>query len=337
MSELAPSDRATLNDAETLESCVGRRPATFHLKSIDHLDEHCLTILAASTFSVLGVAPPGGGLSSVAVGGEPGIVAAIDRNHLALPPVEGLDVADGTPVGLLSFVPGYRETLRVNGRLAEHDGAVTVTVEEAFLHCAKALIRSHLWDAVEPPAMELADGPARLTTPAVAAFLAASPFVTLASCDADGAADVSPKGDPAGLVVQVVDDTTVAIADRPGNGRTDTMHNLLGDDRVSVVAFVPGLDQVVEVRGRGAITDDAGIRAGLAVAGKVPKAAIVVTTDEVRVRRDPAIGAARLWDQSRHVVRPRCRGRRRSGWITSSATRTAGSPPVPPASWSTCG
>ncbi|MFT3855263.1 MAG: pyridoxamine 5'-phosphate oxidase family protein [Ilumatobacteraceae bacterium] len=291
----------TLADADALEDCVGRRPVVFHLKSISFLDEHCRALLAASPFAVVGAVAGDGALRTFAVGGDPGVLAVTGRASLALPTLAGLDLPDGAAVGLLTFVPGYRETLRVNGRL--RTGATpSIEVGEAFLHCAKALIRSGMWKEPASPALPgLAEGTADLSTPGVAAFLEACPFVALSSVDAGDEADVSPKGDPAGFVAQVVDDHTLAIADRPGNGRTDTMHNLVSRDTMGLLAMIPGDERVVEVRGRGAVTADEGVRAGLAVAGKVPKAAIVLSVEHLEVRREPAIAAARLWDTTRHV------------------------------------
>ena len=291
----------TLTSVDALEDRVGARPPVFHLKSIRYLDEHCHTLLAASPFAVIGLAARDGSLCTVAVGGDPGVLAVTGRTELTLPTLDRLDVPDGTAIGVLSFMPGYRETLRVNGRLRTGRRRV-LEVEEAFLHCAKAVIRSGLWDPARPPTLKaVAEDGGELSMPGVAAFFEGCPFVTLASCDDGGAADVSPKGDPAGLLVQVLDDRRLAIADRPGNRRTDTMHNLMTHDALSLLAFIPGDERVIEVRGRGAVTTNEGVRSGLAVNGKVPKAALVLTTEHLEVRREPAIAAAGLWDVSRHV------------------------------------
>lgn len=287
-----------LSDFEALEDRVGERPVTAHLKSIPDLDEHCQALLAASPFAVVGAMAGDGSQRTVAVGGAPGVLAVSGPTTLQVPSVPGLDVPGGAATSLLVFVPGYRETLRINGNLRA-DG--TLDVGEAFLHCAKAIIRSKLWAEAAPPVPPMVEGTAELSTPDVAAFLTAAPFVAVSSCDAGGEADVSPKGDPPGSLVMIVDDHTVAIADRPGNRRTDTMHNIVSNDAVGLLAFVPGSEFVVELRGRGAITDDEAIREALAVNGKVPKAAITITVDHLEVRREQAIAAAGLWDTSRHA------------------------------------
>jgi predicted pyridoxine 5'-phosphate oxidase superfamily flavin-nucleotide-binding protein len=204
----------------------------------------------------------------------------------------------------LALVPGYGETLRVNGRLRlPADGGPHVEVEEAFVHCAKAIIRSKLWDdhGTAPPVAETTTE-RTLDLAGVREVLARAPFLSLFSVDAEGAADVSPKGDPAGFV-HVLDERRIAIPDRPGNLRTDTMHNLLSRPELGILALVPGTSTVMEVRGRAQLTDDLDVREAMAVGGKVPNAAIVVTIDHAEVRDDPAIAAARLWDVDRHVPR----------------------------------
>src|SRR5918912_2428054 len=70
-------------------------------------------------------------------------------------------------------------------------------------------------------------------------WLAASPFCLVATADADGACDVSPKGDPPGFAL-VLDDTTLAIPERPGNRRADGYENVLANPHVGLVFVVPG-------------------------------------------------------------------------------------------------
>lgn len=276
-----------IETVDQLEKVVGGRPKTAMLKSIPVLDEHCAALLAASPIAVVSWVDDDG-VHSTVVGGEPGHARAVSDTALLLaadriPPA-------GAPVGAIVLVPGYGETLRVNGHASTGEGVV-VDVEEAFLHCAKAILRSELWLAA-PGA--LGDDPSWRE------LLAASPFVTLGTVDRSGRADVSPKGDPAGFVV-VLDDDHVLIPDRPGNRRTDTLHNLIDDVRLSLVAFVPGDDRVLELRGTGDITADQNLLAQAAVRDRVPKAGIVLTITDREVRREPGLERGRPWDADRRV------------------------------------
>lgn len=88
------------------------------------------------------------------------------------------------------------------------------------------------------------------------AWLAASRFLLLATSGRDGTCDVSPKGDPAGFV-HVVDDRTVAIPERPGNGRVDGWRNVLENPHVGVILLVPGRNDTLRINGRARLVRDA--------------------------------------------------------------------------------
>lgn len=280
-----------LCDVESLEDVVGSRPLPALLKSIDFLDDHCAQLLARSPFAVLGHSDRDGARRATAVGGAGGFATIEAGDRLRLPVPDG--AAPGAPASTMFLVPGWREALRINGRLDADDPAVLV-VEEAFVHCGKAVIRSGLWGEPGPRSAPATSGPAPLTAE-VRAFLAASPFVVMTSQDAGGAADASPKGDPAGFV-QVLDDATVAIPDRRGNKRTDTWHNIVEDPSVAFLALVPGDDRVLELRGTARLTADEALRHTMAERDKVPDAALVLEVDAAELVDSPALAAARLWD-----------------------------------------
>jgi len=139
-------------------------------KQLDHLDRHCLRFVALSPFVVLASGDRAGMLDASPRGGEPGFVKAPDARTLLIPDAPGnnrLDTLENIlaagRLGLLFLIPGVDETLRVNGRARLGDDAallrlfenekrqpklvIEVKVEDAYLHCAKALMRSKLWSA----------------------------------------------------------------------------------------------------------------------------------------------------------------------------------------------
>lgn len=302
----------SLTSVDQLEGVVGARTSAGELKSIPSLDQHCLDFLSHSPFAMVGFQRDDGSQGSLPVGGDPGASHAVDADHLTLPlPVDRAKqegVVDGAPAGLVALVPGYGETLRVNGRIRLPDTRDTAVldIEEVFLHCAKCMLRSKLWTDPIPErdrdATPTEPVTGDLTTPAISDFLARSPFLTLTTTDASGASDVSPKGDPAGFVA-VLDAHTLAVPDRPGNRRTDTMHNLLERPEIALAAFVPGDDRLLRTSGRARITDDESTRTLMQVNGNVPKAAVVVDVDRAELRTHDALAAARLWDHSRLVAK----------------------------------
>ena len=287
-----------LVDVDGLERAVGTRQLAMMLKSIDHLDRHCDTLLARAAVAVVGYTDRTGGRRVDVIGGEPGFSVAESDKRLGLPVPD--EAVPGAPASTLFLLPGWRETLRINGRFDPH-GAPALVVEEAFVHCGKAVIRSSLWDEPAPRTEPLPDPGQPPFDASVSAFIASSPFVVLASEDGCGRADASPKGDPPGFI-HVVDDTTLAIPDRRGNRRTDTFHNLLEDPELALLALVPGDDRVLELVGTARVTDDESLRSAMAMKGRKPHAALVLDVRTARLTLCPAISAAGLWDRANHVA-----------------------------------
>lgn len=133
-------------------------------------------------------------------------------------------------------------------------------------------------------------------------FVARSPFLCIGTQSADGTADVSPRGDPRGFV-RVLDDHTLVIPDRPGNNRLDTLANILANPAVGLLFLVPGFDDTLRVNGRAVLSRDPALLAPLAVNGRAPTVAIVVTVDEVFLHCAKAFRRSGLWDPAQYQDR----------------------------------
>ncbi len=126
-------------------------------------------------------------------------------------------------------------------------------------------------------------------------FIELSPLVMVGSRGGEDGVDMSPRGGPPGFVA-VLDDRTLAIPDRPGNNKIETMTNLTRDPSVGLMFVIPGIDEVLRLRGRAAISADPAIMARLAGGEGVPKTALVVTVERVFPHCGKAFRRARLWD-----------------------------------------
>ena len=125
-------------------------------------------------------------------------------------------------------------------------------------------------------------------------FMSLSPFLVISTANAQGKADVSPRGDPPGFV-HAIDDKTILIPDRPGNNRLDTMVNIVENPNVACLFFIPGFEDTLRVAGKARITTDAALLAHCTVQGKAPKAGIVVAIDEVFLHCAKALKRSKLW------------------------------------------
>lgn len=130
------------------------------------------------------------------------------------------------------------------------------------------------------------------------AIIAKAPFIVIASADGGGYPDISPKGDPAGFV-QVLDDKTIAIPDRPGNRRVDTFRNLLENPYLALLFFIPGKGETLRVTGECRLVRDAALRAGMAIKDRVPDFAVVMNVERVLIHCPKCVMRSHLWQPER--------------------------------------
>jgi uncharacterized protein len=134
-------------------------------------------------------------------------------------------------------------------------------------------------------------------------FIALSPFLLIGSTNAAGDVDVSPRGDPAGFV-QVLDEKTLVIPDRPGNRRIDTLRNILQQPHVGLLFLIPGQGETLRVNGRACIIRDSAVLERFVVEGKQPLLAIAVEVDECFLHCSKSIRRAKLWEQESRKTLP---------------------------------
>lgn len=135
--------------------------------------------------------------------------------------------------------------------------------------------------------------------PEYAAFIAASPFVALATAGPEGL-DCSPRGDLAGFV-RVHDARTLMLPDRHGNNRVDSLRNVVRDGRVGLLFLVPGSGTTLRVNGRAHLSVDPELRASFAVEGKAPRSVMVIAVEAVYFQCARAIVRSGLWKQESQV------------------------------------
>jgi hypothetical protein len=125
-------------------------------------------------------------------------------------------------------------------------------------------------------------------------FISRSPFLCIGTSAADGKADVSPRGDPPGFV-QVLDDNTIFIPDRPGNNRLDTMSNIVANPDVGLLFLIPGFEDALRVNGKATLVKDEKILERCAVNRKVPTMGIMVEINEAYLHCAKAVRRSKLW------------------------------------------
>ena len=125
-------------------------------------------------------------------------------------------------------------------------------------------------------------------------LIEAAPFCSIASIGEEGM-DCSPRGDGPGFV-HILDDRTIAIADRRGNNRLDTLRNIVSDPRVALLFLIPGWNEALRINGRAYVSNDPDLLKSFDVNGKSPATAIVIEIDSMYFQCARAIKRAKLWD-----------------------------------------
>lgn len=126
------------------------------------------------------------------------------------------------------------------------------------------------------------------------AFIRRSPFLCIGTQNLDGRADVSPRGDPVGFV-QILDQHTLAIPDRPGNNRLDTLVNIIANPSVGLLFIIPGFDDTLRVNGQATLVNDPEILKRMSINDRIPKLALVVKVTEAFLHCAKAFRRSHLW------------------------------------------
>lgn len=126
-------------------------------------------------------------------------------------------------------------------------------------------------------------------------WLAVSPYCVIATADAEGNCDASPKGDPGGIV-HVLDDTTIAVPERKGNRRVDGYRNVLSNPHVGLLSIVPGRRETLRINGRARVVSDAPFFDDMVVKGHKPILALVVAIETIFFHCGKASMRSEIWN-----------------------------------------
>lgn len=133
------------------------------------------------------------------------------------------------------------------------------------------------------------------------AFIEAAPFVVLATAGPEGL-DTSPRGDPA-PVAKVIDRKTLAIPDRRGNNRLDSLRNIVRDDRVALIFLIPGIGETIRVNGRARISVAPDLLERFAMGEKPPRSVVLITAERVYFQCQKALVRSAIWSPETQIPR----------------------------------
>lgn len=126
-------------------------------------------------------------------------------------------------------------------------------------------------------------------------YIARAPFAVLATADEDGAPEISPRGDPAGFI-EILDDRHLALPERPGNRRADTLHRLIRNPRVALLFLVPGWGETLRVYGTAKLVRDESLTERYKINNRAPKLVIVIEIGKVMIHCPKCVMRSHLWE-----------------------------------------
>lgn len=302
-------------------------------KKVSAIEPHSYNFIKHSPFVAITTRQPDGTAANVARAAQPGFIQIVDSKTLLLPDYPanrvgalGKNLEANPFIGLLFIIPGIKETVRLNGRARllrdetsltsvsanlpglegeKPEAIIAVDIEELFLHCPKAFVRSRLWDAGTwrtDFSLEDSSVSSNLTEidNTARSFIEAAPFLMLGTMQTDGKADISPRGDPPGFV-KVLNSKTLLIPDRPGNRLADNYNNILSNPYAGLLFLIPGVNAALRVSGKAQLTNDPALLALLTVQEKTPQIAIWLEVSEVSLEYPQAFERAQLWNEAAQV------------------------------------
>lgn len=278
-----------INSIAALEARIGMTPGPRDLKVIDFLDAHAISWISLSPCAFISLASKGSPKVRVLISGGPGGYVETEPTRLHIP-VDAVDhpewIAVGDGWGSLFVIPSQRESLRVNGTVSSVSGRfVTIEISECYLHCAKAFMRSKLWE-------EYADQPSPLASEAE--FCAQARFMLVATSDDRLNADLSPKGDPAGKLL-CLENSFAWYPDRPGNRRVDGFRNILSNPELELVGLIAGSSQILRIAGKAVLFSDHPMKDFFEVEKKAPHVMAQIQIESIALEESPTLEKANLW------------------------------------------
>jgi predicted pyridoxine 5'-phosphate oxidase superfamily flavin-nucleotide-binding protein len=278
-----------INSIAALEARIGMTPGPRDLKVIDFLDAHAISWISQSPCMFISLASKDSQRVRVLISGGPAGYVETEPMKLHIP-LDAVDhpewIAVGDGWGSLFIIPSQRESLRVNGTVSSVSSKfVTIEISECYLHCAKAFMRSRLWEEYTNQQSPIASE---------AEFCTQARFMLVATSDYRLNADLSPKGDPAGKLL-CLENGFAWYPDRPGNRRVDGFRNILSKPEIELVGLIAGSSQILRITGTAMLFSDHPMKDFFEVEKKAPHVMAKIQIESMALEDSPTLKKANLW------------------------------------------
>lgn len=220
---------------------------------------------------------------------------------------QGLELGlneEGSYISLYFLVPGIGHGLRVNGFINQ---AHELKINNVYLHCARAAARAELWkiesyseirSIAEPTDTKEPLIPEEIISPKK--FLALSPFLFIKTMNKRGETEISPRGDMKSVAL-LIDEETLFIPERPGNKVAISLRNILEDNSIELVFFIPGNNWIMTAQGKATVSQNADLLQRGVISGKRPKLGILISQSQFDVQKLSGFEHDSPWNAENHI------------------------------------
>lgn len=307
MHDLSTASR--IDSIASLRKRIAEPPALMKKRLQPRIDAHCASIIERASVCAVGFFAAPLAIHYLNLRASPVLHAEGDTLVLSWPAdtqlPEPLKHGNSLACSLFFIMPGIGFALRANGHCRmQHSlsGSQLVFGAQAFfLHCSRAAVRAQLWTPRAAPSEPLAASGQRELSDEALAFIERVPYLLMLTRNAQGATELSPRGDPEGFVL-AADRRTLLLPERPGNKVAGSLLNVMATGEIALSLLVPGNCSALAIRAQAWLTDDRQWLEPLAIGNKVPTLATVVQVNDWCFQSSQTLVDAGLWQPETYVA-----------------------------------
>ena len=295
------NSQSLIKDLETLRRIIPLPPAMLHKRILPALDNYCREFIGISPLAVLAFADDSHGFNILPCADN--LTVLSDQELLFSLPnnFHTKNASQECRGSLYCLVPGIGHGLRVNGGIYQEGKTLHFRIDAVYFHCARAKVRGDLWKVDRDERVFSWGDPcygSSLSLPAKD-FIQASPWLLLRTQNRGGDTELSPRGDPAGFV-RVINEKTLILPERPGNKVAVSLSNILENENIALLFFIPGQDWVLQLFASAKLTSSKYQLEPLSVNEKQPKVGIVLSLKSWRLDHESLLQHSNIWDVKNH-------------------------------------
>jgi len=292
---------SVISSEHELRKVIATPPKILEKRIQSSLDGYSLEFIKHAKLAAIGTISGGPPLQLIAVGSDQCLVAS--KQRFIIRSLIHTAKKDSKHAASLYFIaPGIGHALRINGIIHQKDDKQwSFHIQQVYFHCARAAARAQLWKThSRSPSHNdepLSEGNESVELSSV---IAASPYLLLKTQNVNGHTDLSPRGDPAGFVVQL-SATQWLIPERPGNKVAVSLRNIIDTGLIECLLLIPGSDQVLRISGHAQVITSETLLAGSAINGKAPALGILIDITDHSLEAQPLLTQLGIWNPEHHL------------------------------------